>query len=91
MNKNKTTLKGFNRAYLTPIKDKQFQAFCKKMIPYVKNFPDRVALLKVMAVMKLEGILPSVLKAKDYKKIQVLKGALMLKEKGQKNLDGQVK
>ncbi|MEK9657944.1 MAG: hypothetical protein VW378_06200 [bacterium] len=77
--------------HITPLKGDRFKHFCSKLTPIVKNFPERVALLKVMAVLKLEGVISDSLTKKCYKKIQVLRDALLLEEKHKKGLDGTIK
>ena len=70
----------FNLAALTPIKQKQFLEAFSKILPFVKRFPDRVALLKVMTVLKMEKIVSKDINQKDLKMIQILKRVLIMKD-----------
>lgn len=56
--------------------------------PVIKQFPDRIQLLKTFLTLKLQGYFKNNIQAKDYEMIKLLYKASDLKEK---EIDGKIK
>ena len=68
------------KKYVTQRKQYSFMSFYKKLVPFVEHLPDRKMLLRVMSIMHVEGKLSKKDGACVNRKIDILKGALLLNE-----------